>query len=94
MLHVDRRAFVFLLALFAPRSRACATTATETARGAWFAIESEGHILRLRAARLASDDASRSEAVLGASKAFRRAIKADDVLAEAYYGLGLSYLIS
>ena len=53
----------------------------------------EGHLLRLRAARITPDAASRSEALLGARKAFRKAIKADEVLAEAYYGLGLTYLV-
>ena len=53
----------------------------------------EGHILRLRASRLAADAAARSETVVRARKAYRKAIKANEELAEAYYGLGLTYLV-
>ncbi len=53
----------------------------------------EGHIQRVRASRLASDAASRSDAVKRARKAYRKAIKADEAMGEAYFGLGLTYLI-
>jgi len=54
----------------------------------------EGHVRRLRATHWkASGNAAAGEELLRARKAYRKAIRADETIAEAYYGLGASYLI-
>jgi tetratricopeptide (TPR) repeat protein len=58
------------------------------------ALVLEGHLLRLTAAQLRKRDAAAgTEALARARKSYRKAIHGDDALAEAYYGLGLTYLV-
>jgi hypothetical protein len=53
-----------------------------------------GHLHRLRAAQLRARNDERAGAELASARAaYRKAIRADEALAEAYYGLGLTYLI-
>lgn len=55
----------------------------------------EGHLQRLAAERLQPTDADAAlEQVTAARKAYRKAIRADEALAEAYLGLGATYLLA
>jgi tetratricopeptide (TPR) repeat protein len=53
----------------------------------------EGHIRRMSANDLKARDGDAAEQIKLARSAYRKAIRADETLAEAYYGLGLTYLI-
>jgi tetratricopeptide (TPR) repeat protein len=54
-----------------------------------------GHLLRLEAIEAHKREPTKGEDELkGARNAYRKAIRSDDSLGEAYYGLGLTYLIS
>ena len=57
-----------------------------------FAIE--GHLRRLQAASLAKAGEPFSDVLLAARKAYRAAIRADEAMAEAYVGLGATYLLA
>jgi hypothetical protein len=55
----------------------------------------EGHILRVKAERLtASGDASAADVLKRSRTAYRKAIRTDETIAEAYQGLGATYLIA
>ncbi|MDD9968962.1 MAG: hypothetical protein OXR73_22160 [Myxococcales bacterium] len=55
----------------------------------------EGNILTSRAmSQLAGGDSEAKQTLLRARKAYRRAIKTDEALAEAYVGLGNTYLVA
>ncbi|MGD8860435.1 MAG: hypothetical protein PVI30_10530 [Myxococcales bacterium] len=55
----------------------------------------EGHVLAMRAALQKGRDVEAAAASLGrARNAYRRAIKADEGMAEAYFGLGQTYLVA
>jgi tetratricopeptide (TPR) repeat protein len=66
---------------------------SQRASGSPQALLLEGHLLRLQAQRLATSKQLFSEPLLAARGAYRRAIRGDETLAEAYLGLGNTYLI-
>jgi tetratricopeptide (TPR) repeat protein len=53
----------------------------------------EGHLQRRRASHLAQQQQPVAEPLLAARGAYRRAIRSDETLVEAYFGLGATYLI-
>ena len=67
--------------------------AGKRASGSAEALALEGHVRRLQASSLAEAKEPFGDVLLSARKAYRAAIRADDALAEAYVGLGSTYLI-